>query len=249
MKVAMVTGGGSGMGRSICLHLARRGDAVAIVDWDGDAAGSAAEEIRSAGGRAIALTTDVSDRAQVDEAVGKIRAELGPIGILVTSAGITGFTPFLEITTDAWEKMLAVNLTGTFHCVQAVIPDMIEAAWGRIVLVSSSSAQRGGPRMVHYASSKGGVFAMTKSLALEFAPLGITVNNIAPSSIETPMHVKGRAEGMLSSVEEASARIPVRRLGTGDDIAAAAMFLCSDEASYFTGQTMGVNGGSYIGSA
>lgn len=246
MKVAMLTGGGSGMGRSICLHLARRGDAVAVVDWNGDTAESTAEEIRSTGGTAIALRTDVSDRAQVEEAVAKIRADLGPIGILVTSAGITGFTPFLEITPEAWEKMLAVNLTGTYHCVQSTIPDMIEAGWGRIVLVSSSSAQRGGPRMVHYASSKGGVFAMTKSLALEFAPQGITVNNIAPSSIETPMHAQGRAEGKLSSVEEASARMPVRRLGTGDDIAAAAMFLVSDEASYFTGQTMGVNGGSYI---
>lgn len=246
MKVAVVTGGGSGMGRSICLHLAQRGDDVAIVDWDGAAAERVAEEIRSTGGTAIALTTDVSDRAQVDETVGKIRAELGPIGILVTSAGITGFTPFMEITTEAWEKMLSVNLTGTFHCVQSAIPDMIEAGWGRIILVSSSSAQRGGPRMVHYASSKGGVFALTKSLALEFAPHGITVNNIAPSSIETPMHARGRAEGKLSSVEEASARIPVRRLGTGDDIAAAAMFLCSAESAYFTGQTMGVNGGSYI---
>ncbi|MBB3665606.1 2-hydroxycyclohexanecarboxyl-CoA dehydrogenase [Prauserella sediminis] len=246
MKIAMVTGGGSGMGRSICLQLAQRGDAVAVVDWDGDAAESAADEIRSEGGRAVAFKTDVSDRAQVDTTVGKIRAELGPIGVLATSAGITDFTPFLEITTEAWQKMMDVNLTGTFHCVQSVIPDMIEAGWGRIILISSSSAQRGGPRMVHYASSKGGVFALTKSLALEFGPQGITVNNIAPSSIETPMHAAGRAEGRLSSVEEASARIPVRRLGTGDDIAAAAMFLRSDEASYFTGQLMGVNGGSYI---
>ena len=246
MKIAMVTGGGSGMGRSICLQLAKRGDAVAVVDWDGEAAERVADEARTVGGKAVALKTDVSDRAQVDETARKIRAELGPIGILVTSAGITGFTPFMEITPEAWDKMLAVNLTGTYHCVQSAIPDMLEAGWGRIVLISSSSAQRGGPRMVHYASSKGGVFAMTKSLALEFAPQGITVNNIAPSSIETPMHAKGRAEGQLSSIEEASARIPVRRLGTGDDIAAAAMFLVSDEASYFTGQVMSVNGGSYI---
>lgn len=246
MTVAMVTGGGSGMGRSVCLHLAQRGDAVAVVDRNADAAEHVAEEIRSAGGTAGALETDVSDRAQVDETVAEIRADLGPIGILVTSAGISGFTPFMEITTEAFEQMLAVNLTGTFHCVQSAIPDMIDAGWGRIVLVSSSSAQRGGPRMAHYASSKGGVFALTKSLALEFAPLGITVNNIAPSSIETPMHASARAAGKLSSVEEASARMPVKRLGTGDDIAAAALFLVSDEASYFTGQTMGVNGGSYI---
>lgn len=246
MTVAMVTGGGSGMGRSVCLHLAQRGDAVAVVDRDADAAEHVAEEIRSAGGTAGALETDVSDRAQVDETVAEIRADLGPIGILVTSAGISGFTPFMEITTEAFEQMLAVNLTGTFHCVQSAIPDMIDSGWGRIVLVSSSSAQRGGPGMAHYASSKGGVFALTKSLALEFAPLGITVNNIAPSSIETPMHASARAAGKLSSVEEASARMPVKRLGTGDDIAAAALFLVSDEASYFTGQTMGVNGGSYI---
>ena len=234
------------MGRSVCEHLGRQGDAVAVVDRDGEAAERVADEIRSAGGKAIACKTDVSDRAQVDAAMDSARSEFGPIRVLVTSAGITGFTPFREITLEAWNRMLAVNLTGTFHCVQSAIPDMIDAGWGRIVLVSSSSAQRGAPRMAHYASSKGGVFALTKTLALEFATAGITVNNIAPSSIETPMNTKSRAEGKLGPIEDTARRIPVGRLGTGDDIAAACTFLCSDDASYFTGQTMSVNGGSYI---
>lgn len=246
MRVAVVTGGGAGMGRSICLHQARQGDAVAVVDWDGEAAERVADEIRCAGGKAVACKADVSDRGQVDAAVETARRELGPVGILVTSAGITGFTSFSEITQADWDQMLAVNLTGTFHCVQSAIPDMVEAGWGRLVLISSSSAQRGSPRMAHYAASKGGVFGLVKALAVEFAPAGITVNNIAPSSIETPMAAASRAAGQLSSVEDWAKRIPVRRLGTGDDIAAACGFLCSDEASYFTGQTMSVNGGSFI---
>jgi 2-hydroxycyclohexanecarboxyl-CoA dehydrogenase len=246
MKVAMITGGGKGMGRSVCVQMARRGDAIAVVDWDDEAAESVAEEIRSAGGRAIAVKTDVSDRDQVDAAVKAIRSELGPIGILVTSAGIADFTPFMEVTLEAWNRILEINLTGTFHCVQAALPDMLEAGWGRIALVASSSAQRGARRMAHYAASKGGVFGLAKALAVEFAPTGITVNAIAPSSIDSPMMAQGRAEGRLPPIEESARRIPVGRLGSGDDIAAAALFLCSDEASYFTGQTMSVNGGDFI---
>jgi 2-hydroxycyclohexanecarboxyl-CoA dehydrogenase len=246
MLVAVVTGGASGMGRSICQHLAKQGHAVAVVDSNGDAAESLAKELHDGGARVLACRTDVSDRSQVDQAMQAVRSELGPVAILVTSAGVAKFEKFAEITLESWNRVLAINLTGTFHCVQAALPDMVDAQWGRIVLISSSSAQRGAPRMAHYASSKGGVIALARTLALEYAALGITVNNIAPSSIDTPMVDEWRASGKIDDVDAMARRIPVGRVGTGDDVAAACAFLCSEEAGYITGQTVSVNGGSYV---
>jgi 2-hydroxycyclohexanecarboxyl-CoA dehydrogenase len=234
------------MGRSICQHLARNGNAVAILDSNGDRAEEVSKELQSDGARVLACRTDVSDRAEVDHALQLVRDELGPVAILVTSAGVAKFEPFAQITLESWNRVLAINLTGTFHCVQAALPDMVEAQWGRVVLISSSSAQRGAPRMAHYASSKGGVIALSKTLALEFAPLGITVNNIAPSSIDTPMVNEWQAAGAVGSTDAMARHIPVGRVGTGDDIAAACAFLCSEEASYITGQTLSVNGGTYV---
>jgi 2-hydroxycyclohexanecarboxyl-CoA dehydrogenase len=218
---------------------------VGIVDLNADAAESLARELRGSGGRALACPTDVSDRGQVDRTIDAVRSEFGPVEILVTSAAISKFTPFTEITLELWERMMAINVTGTFNCIQAVIPDMIRHGWGRVVLVSSSSAQRGSPRMVHYAASKGAVIAMSKSLAVELGKTGVTVNNIAPSSIDTPMLEEARAAGNLPDEQTMVRNIPVGRMGRGEDIAAAAMFLCSEEASFFTGQTVSVNGGSY----
>ena len=142
--------------------------------------------------------------------------------------------------------MLDVNLTGTFYCAQYALPDMIEAKWGRIVMISSSSAQRGSPGMAHYAASKGALISLTKSFAREFGAVGITCNNIPPSGIETPMQHEGQAAGHLPSNEQMAATIPLGHLGTGDDIAAAVGFLCSEEAGFITGQTLGVNGESVM---
>jgi 2-hydroxycyclohexanecarboxyl-CoA dehydrogenase len=228
------------------LRLAAQGCRVAVLDLNGEVAELVAEDIRSNGGEATGVTADVSDRAAVDEAFGKVRGELGPVTVLVTSAGLVAFEPFLEIEFESWERVFDVNIHGTFHCCQAALPDMVAARWGRIVTVSSSSAQRGSPRMAHYASSKGAVIALTKSLAREFAPLGITVNNIPPSGIETPMQQQSQTEGHLPSNEVMAKAIPLGHLGTGDDIAAAAAFLCSDDAGFITGQVLGVNGGSVI---
>jgi 2-hydroxycyclohexanecarboxyl-CoA dehydrogenase len=139
-----------------------------------------------------------------------------------------------------------VNLTGTFYCCQSALPDMIEAGWGRIVMISSSSAQRGSPGMAHYAASKGALMSLTKSFAREYGPIGITVNNIPPSGIETPMQHQSQVEGHLPPNEQMAASIPLGHLGTGDDIAAAVGFLCSEEAGFITGQTLGVNGGSVM---
>jgi 2-hydroxycyclohexanecarboxyl-CoA dehydrogenase len=245
--VAVVTGGASGMGRSICENLARQGHAVVVADLNGSEAEQLAKEIRESGGRAVASQVDVSDRAQVDATVATARAEFGPIGILVLSAGLSRKEPFREMTVESWQQVIGVNLTGTFHCVQSAVGDMVDAGWGRIVLISSSSAQRGAPGMAHYAASKGGVIALNKTLALEFASAGITVNNIAPSVIETPMVKKQQAAGAVPPNEVIVQGIPVGRMGTGDDIAAACSYLCSDEASFITGQTVSVNGGSFVG--
>jgi NAD(P)-dependent dehydrogenase (short-subunit alcohol dehydrogenase family) len=245
-RVAVVTGGGSGMGRAVCRRLAAAGHAVAVLDIDGDATEHVAKEVEADGGRAIPVPLDVSDRAAVDAAMDEARSAFGPIGILVTSAGIEGFVSFLDISVEAWERMLAVNLTGTFHCVQSVVPDMIDTGWGRIVTISSSSAQSGTKRMAHYVASKGGVIAFTKALALDLASNGITVNTIPPGAIDTPMMRRPVESGAMASLDQVVARAPLGRLGTPEDIAAACAFLCSEEAGYITGQQINVNGAWYL---
>jgi NAD(P)-dependent dehydrogenase (short-subunit alcohol dehydrogenase family) len=245
-RVAVVTGAASGMGSAISRQLAERGHQVALLDLDGDGAQRGAEKLRGQGARALGRKVDVADRAAVDEALRDVRRELGPIAIMVTSAGLDKFESFTDISVDGWNRMLAVNLTGTFHCLQAAVPDMLAARWGRIVTISSSSAQSGAARMAHYVASKGGVVGLTKALALELAPHGITVNSIPPGFIDTPMARRAEAAGDLPKLDAISARTPVRRAGTPDDIAAACAFLCSDEAGYITGQLIGVNGGWYL---
>jgi 2-hydroxycyclohexanecarboxyl-CoA dehydrogenase len=245
-RVAVVTGAASGMGLAVAGRLASLGHRVALLDLDGDAASAAARQLVDGGGTAIACEVDVTDRPVVDDALAKVRSELGPVEILVTSAGLDEFRSFTDISADTWARMIDVNLTGTFHAVQAAIPDMLDASWGRIVTISSSSAQSGAARMAHYVASKGGVIGLTKALAVEYAPNGITVNTIPPGFIDTPMVRRAEARGDLPPVEAVIARTPVRRAGTPEDIAAACAFLCSDDAGYVTGQVIGVNGGWYL---
>ena len=245
-RVAIVTGGGSGMGAAICRHLAASGHKVAVLDIDEDAANGVAKELQADGAAAIGARVDVSDRSAVLDGLDSVRNTLGAVGILVTSAGIEGFESFVDITPESWDRMIAVNLTGTFHCLQAVVPDMIEAGWGRIVTISSSSAQSGTRRMAHYVASKGGVIALTKALALDLAPDGITVNTIPPGVIDTPMMRRPIESGQMASMEQVIARAPLGRAGTPDDIASACAFLCSEEAGYITGQQINVNGGWYL---
>ena len=191
----------------------------------------------------FAHTADVTDRAQIDKALSAIRAQLGPVTILVNAAGLDGFSRFTDITFDEWRRVVDVNLNGVFHCVQAVLPDMVEAGWGRIVNISSSSTHSGTPYMSHYVAAKSAVNGLTKSLALEYGPAGITVNAVPPGFIDTPMLRKAEARGALGDVQATIDATPVRRMGKPEDIAAACAFLISEEAGYITGQILGVNGG------
>ncbi len=246
-RVAVVTGGASGIGRGVARRFASDGYAVGILDRDGSGATSVAEELKQTGAQALAVVADVTDRSSVDGAFARVRSELGPVTILVTSAGIEAFDPLLEITPQRWEQVIAVNLTGTFSCVQAAVPDMLAAGWGRIVTISSQSAQSGAPNMAHYSASKGGVIALTKALAVDLARQGVTVNTIAPSVVDTPMARAATEAGDFPGIDVIAPMIPLGRAGTPADIAAACSYLCSaEDGSYITGQLIAVNGGMYI---
>ena len=233
-RVAVVTGGASGMGEATCHELGRRGHKVAVLDIDSAGAQRVSGDLCANGVAALGVAADVTDRPAVEDAFDKVRSELGSVGILVTSAGLVGFSPFADITLEAWARIIGVNLNGTFHCCQVALPDMVAAHWGRIVMISSSSAQRGSPSMAHYAASKGAVIALAKSLAREYAPFGITVNTIPPSGIETPMQHQAQRQGKLPSNDEMVQSIPVGHLGTGEDVAAAVAFLASEAAGFIT---------------
>ena len=230
MKNAVVTGGGSGIGQAIVNRLRADGHHVAVIDL-------------KPGEEDLAFAADVTDRAQVDEALAGIRAQLGPVSILVNAAGLDSFKKFHDVSFERWQRVIDVNLNGVFHCIQAVLPDMIEAGWGRIVNISSSSTHSGAPYMAPYVAAKSAVNGLTKTLALEYGPSGITVNAVPPGFIDTPMLRAAADKGFLGDIDKTIAATPVRRIGKPEDIAAACAFLVSEEAGYITGQLLGVNGG------
>ena len=230
MKNAVVTGGGSGIGQAIVNRLRADGHHVAVIDL-------------KPGEEDLAFAADVTDRAQVDEALAGIRAQLGPVSILVNAAGLDSFKKFHDVSFERWQRVIDVNLNGVFHCIQAVLPDMIEAGWGRIVNISSSSTHSGAPYMAPYVAAKSAVNGLTKTLALEYGPSGITVNAVPPGFIDTPMLRAAADKGFLGDIDKTIAATPVRRIGKPEDIAAACAFLISEEAGYITGQILGVNGG------
>jgi 2-hydroxycyclohexanecarboxyl-CoA dehydrogenase len=231
VKTALVTGGASGIGRAIADRLRADGNHVATIDL-------------TQSDTEFSYCADVTDRAQLDDVLGAVRGALGPVTILVNAAGMTSFRRFANITIDEWNKVVDVNLNGVFHVTQAVLPDMLEAGWGRIVNISSSSTHSGSPFQAAYVGAKSAVNGLTKTLALEYGPQGITANVVPPGSIDTPMLRKAEADGLLGgTVEDIAASIPVRRIGRPEDIAATCSFLVSEEAGYITGQIVGVNGG------
>lgn len=228
---AVVTGGASGIGRAIAHRLAADGLNVAVLDL------SPAEDC-------FGLTVDVTDRAQVDEAMDTVRERFGPVGVLVNAAGKDGFIRFSDLSFADWQRVVDINLNGVFHCVQSALPDMVRGHWGRIVNISSSSTHSGQPFMAHYVAAKSAVNGLTKALALELGPKGVTVNAIPPGFIDTPMlRTAERNQFLGGTVEDHIARTPVRRVGRPEDIAATCAFLVSEEAGYITGQIIGVNGG------
>ncbi|MCW2589316.1 MAG: short-chain dehydrogenase [Mycobacterium sp.] len=230
MKNAMVTGGGSGIGQAIVNRLRADGLNVAVLDLN-----PSDDE--------FGYVADVTNRTQIDDALTAIRAKLGPVSILVNAAGLDSFKKFHDVSFERWQRVIDVNLNGVFHCVQAVLPDMLEAGWGRIVNISSSSTHSGAPYMSPYVAAKSAVNGLTKTLALEYGPNGITVNAVPPGFIDTPMLRAAADKGFLGDIDKTIAATPVRRIGRPEDIAAACAFLVSEEAGYITGQLLGVNGG------
>jgi 2-hydroxycyclohexanecarboxyl-CoA dehydrogenase len=219
---------------------------IGVLDLDEARCADTVKAVIAAGGKAVALGADVSQRDQVQRAVKKCRDAFGPINIVVNNAGVTDFTPFEQVTEDLWDRVYRINVLGTFLITQEVLPDMKAGTWGRIVNISSSSAQTGANSMTTYSSSKGAIVTLTRSLAQELGPSGITVNNVAPGSIMGTIMSEANRERFQFSPDQLSKSLPVRRLGEAADLANAVAWLCLEDTGYFTGQTVGVNGGRVV---
>jgi 2-hydroxycyclohexanecarboxyl-CoA dehydrogenase len=246
VKVALVTGAAAGIGAACAKRLAKDGMAVGVLDLDAERCADTVAAIKASGGMAMALGADVSNREQIFAAAAKLRGEFGPVTVMVNNAGVTDFTPFEEITDERWDQVYAINVRGPMLCTQAVIGDMKAAHWGRVINISSSSAQTGAINMITYSSSKGAVVTMTRSMAQEFGPYGITVNNIPPGSVMGTIMSEANRDRFQIPTEVLLSTIPVRRMGEPDDIANACSWLASEASSYVTGQTIGVNGGRVV---
>jgi 3-oxoacyl-[acyl-carrier protein] reductase len=248
-KAGVVTGGGSGIGRGIVLALAREGADVAVLDINREAASNTARDAEAHGIRAVALEADVAGRESVESAVKKVLGAFGKIDILVNNAGISpkrqGLkVPVVEMDPGEWDRVIAVNLSGVFLCSRAVLPGMIERKYGKIINMSSVAAKTGGfAGGAHYASSKAGILALTKAIALEVARYGINVNAVMPSRIKSEMGFSIPE----SKLKERIAQIPLGRMGTPEDVAQAILFLACDETSgWITGATLNVSGGALM---
>lgn len=242
-RTAIVTGGGAGIGAATCERLARDGMSVGVLGRSANVH-RVAETIIAAGGKAIAVEADVGDRTQLGTAIDTVRHAFGPITVLVNNAGIEEFKPFTDVTEAEWDHLFTVNLKGVYHAIQLVVPDMLAQGWGRIVNLTALGAQIGAANMAPYTATKGGVTALTRSLAVEYGAHGITVNAISPGFILTPMAQRA-IDGDLFPVpyQDIVATYPIPRVGKPSEAAAAIAYFASEDAGYVTGQVLGVNGG------
>ena len=245
-KIVLVTGAQQGIGRAMSVKFAAAGADIA-VNWldDQDAAEHVANQVRGCGRRALLVKADMAQIEQVRSMVSAVQDALGPIDVLVNNAGVFPRVPFLEMTESDWDYVLDVNLKGSYFCAQSVAKAMVSGGRsGVIINLTSGALFRGSPRGVHYVASKGGVLSMTRAMALELAPYRIRVNAIAPGLTDTAQPRYGSSEAELADMARA---IPLGRMARPEDIARAAIFLASDSAGFVTGQTLHVNGGSYLG--
>ncbi len=243
-KVALVTGGSRGIGEAIAVSLAAAGASVAVsYATQREKAEDVVRRIEAKGGRAIALQADVVQENAVREIVAQTESQLGPLDVVVANAGIWKKAVLPEMTLDEWDETLDTNLKGVFLTTKHAARVMIARRSGRLVLISSTSGQRGEAFYSHYSASKGGIISLTKSLALELAPHGILVNCVAPGWVVTDMTTETFSSPERAAVE---ATIPLRRPGTPDEIAGAVVFLASELATYITGEILNVNGGSVL---
>src|SRR6201992_3230008 len=245
-RVALVTGGGQGIGQGISEVLGGRGFRVAVADLNLETGQATARSITDSGGTAIAVTVDVSDTASVQAAVKTVADELGPVEVAVNNAGFDEFMPFLDTTEDFWNRILDVNFKGALRVTQAVVPGMIDRGWGRVVNIGSDAGRVGSSLEAVYSGAKGGIIAFTKTLAREVATKGVTVNTVCPGPTDTPALRKfadSSGQDADKVIGGMTRSVPMKRLAQPSDIAAAVAFFASDAAEYITGQTLSVSGG------
>ncbi len=241
-KVALVTGSGRGIGRAIAIELAQEGASIIVNDMDADSAKQTAEMIHSAGGQTLVSIANIVERPEVEAMFDAIKNEFGRLDILVNNAGITRDNLLVKMSEEQWDQVIAVNLKGVFNCTQFAVKMMSEQNSGKIVNLSSASAQMGNVGQVNYAASKAGIIGITKTLAKECARFNINVNAVAPGFIITPMtaEVPDKVKNMIKS------SIPLNRIGKAEDIAKTVRFLVTEDSAYITGQVIACNGGLYI---
>jgi 2-hydroxycyclohexanecarboxyl-CoA dehydrogenase len=235
-RVALVTGGSRGIGHAVAEALADRGHPVAIGDI---------REIQAVGDEGVAVALDVTDSGSVERAVADVTGALGPIEVLVNNAGWDEFRPFLETDEEFWDRVIDINFKGCLRVTRAVLPGMAERGYGRVVNIASDAGRVGSSLEAVYSGAKGGVIAFTKTIARELARRGVTANAVCPGPTETALleEMTGAAESGAKAIEAMKRAVPMKRLGTPPEVAAAVAFLCSDEASFITGQTLSVSGG------
>jgi 2-hydroxycyclohexanecarboxyl-CoA dehydrogenase len=244
-RVAFVTGGARGIGRAIATKLAERGNAVAVGDLRTDEANEAAQGLQAAGRQAVAVPLDVTDSSSVDDAVRRAVGELGPIDVLVNNAGWDEYHAFLETDEPFWDRIIEINFKGCLRLTKAILPGMVERGWGRVINIGSDAGRVGSSLESVYSGAKGAVIAFTKTIAREVARSGVTANTVCPGPTETPMleEMVSTSKDAAKIIEAMTRAVPMKRLGTPEEVAAAVAFLASEEAGFVTGQTVSVSGG------